>query len=140
MTLEGYLERKNRLLRSIRSKESKIRFFQDKAVNCTVGYSETSGSTSSRNIHPMEDAIAETDALRKEVMSEKEELSELDAAFLGELREMDNPTLAVVLELKYVQGSTWQGISQATGYSVRQLYRFQKEAIEWLRGKDKCHA
>ena len=135
MTLEEYAEKKGWLKRIIQSKESRIRFFQDKAVNCTAGYSKTSGCTASRNVHPTEDAMVEIEALRDAIRSDKKEMKELDAAFLKELAEMENPTLAVVLELKDVRGGTWQDVSRSMQYSVRQVHRLHNEAAEYLRKK-----
>lgn len=135
MTLEEYQDEKYKILQTIRCKEAKIRFFQNRAVDTSVRYSETSGCSGSRNAHSMEDAVVNTEELREQIRAEREQLKQLDESFLRELREMDDPKLAMVLELKYIHGGSWRDIADSMQYSVRQLHRLQKEAAEYLRAK-----
>ena len=136
MTLEEYLEGKKWIRRDIQRKKAKIRFFQEKAVNVTARYSDTSGCSETRNVHSMEDAVLDVNELEAQIRSDLEKLRELDAAFLRELKGMDNPMLAMVLELKYVYDGSWREVAQSTQYSVRQLHRLQKEAAAYLREKN----
>ena len=63
----------------------------------------------------------------------RESLKTLNAAFRRGLKQIGNPTLAAVLELKYIDGGSWRAVARSMQYSVRHIYRLRDEAAERLR-------
>lgn len=133
MTLEAYLEKKNSVLRGIRSKEAKIRFLYDRATSSTARYRDTPGGSVGRGHAQVESAIAEAEEIRETIRADWERLETLGAVFRQSLDSIGDPALAMVLELRYIEDGSWKDIAKSMGYSVRQMHRLRNEAAERLR-------
>jgi len=54
-------------------------------------------------------------------------------AAIDAIRGVEEPRLAELLELYYIDGLTWEQVAQRMGYEVRQIYRLRGVALTMVR-------
>lgn len=55
------------------------------------------------------------------------------------IRAVEEPRLAELLELYYIDGLTWERVAERMGYEVRQVYRLHGAALLRVRVPEDCH-
>ena len=67
--------------------------------------------------------------LERVVNQRTRELVRWKLAAIDAIRAVEEPRLAEVLELYYIDGLTWEQVAQRMGYEVRQIYRLHGVAL-----------
>lgn len=67
--------------------------------------------------------------LEQRVNAQARELVRWKLAAIDAIRQVEEPRLAEVLELYYIDGMTWEQVAQRMGYEVRQIYRLHGVAL-----------
>ena len=67
--------------------------------------------------------------LEQAVNERTRELVRWKLAAIDAIRAVEEPRLAEVLELYYIDGFTWEQVAQRMGYEVRQVYRLHGVAL-----------
>ena len=73
--------------------------------------------------------------LERVVNQRTRELVRWKLAVIDAIRAVEEPRLAEVLELYYIDGLTWEQVAQRMGYEVRQIYRLHGVALRKVKVK-----
>lgn len=84
----------------------------------------------------VEEAAVHIVDLQRELGRETERLACERAAALRAMRTVENDELRYLLELRYIDGLTFEAIAEKTCYSVRQTLRRHALALDELRWED----
>lgn len=71
--------------------------------------------------------------LERVVNQRTRELVRWKLAAIDAIRAVEEPRLAEVLELYYIDGLTWEQVAQRMGYEVRQIYRLHGVALRKVK-------
>lgn len=71
--------------------------------------------------------------LERRINERTRELVRLKLAAIDAIRAVEEPRLAELLELYYIDGMTWEQVAERMGYEVRQIYRLHGLALMRVR-------
>ena len=84
----------------------------------------------------MESALVNLLCLEEEINDDIDQLIDLKRELKTFVAEIENSSYRLLLELRYLGGSTWEEVAAIMGYDVRWVYRLhRKEANELLESK-----
>ncbi|WP_049945143.1 DUF1492 domain-containing protein [Butyrivibrio sp. AC2005] len=81
----------------------------------------------------MEDVIVKIIDLENEINSEIDELVDLKAKIMTVIKTIDNLEYQTLLELRYLCYKPWEQIAIDMGYSVNNIFKMHKKAIEMIK-------
>lgn len=82
----------------------------------------------------MENCVCSVVDLQSEIESEVKELVELQRAVSYAIKDLvDDKTLQTVLELRYLNLTSWEEVSQQMGYARRWVYRLHKKSLTYMQ-------
>nr|WP_211226704.1 DUF1492 domain-containing protein [Sporomusa ovata] len=76
---------------------------------------------------PMENAITRLVDLECEIDADIDRLVDLKRELAAFISQVDNQVCKMLLELRYLEGNTWEDVAEQMGYDLRSIY--------WLHGK-----
>lgn len=125
MTAKEYLQQGYRLARGIRFKRERILELRELAGRSTSTYSaERMSGTTGRS--RLESCICLIDEFEREIDEDLKKLSKIQA-YIAKVDHLDYRQL---LELRYVDGFTWERIAEKMGYTERHVYRLHGWALQ----------
>lgn len=126
-----YLGQAYRIDQRINSKIEQVSALNNMAIKATSTISDMPGSAT-RNIHRMEDVIVKIIDLQNEINADIDELVDFKAEVMGVIKSIDNLEYQTLLELRYLCFKPWEQIAIELGYSINNVFKMHRKAIELL--------
>jgi DNA-directed RNA polymerase specialized sigma subunit len=86
--------------------------------------------TGTKNVHRMEDAIAELMELEDEINEDVISLVALKREIVSVINRVEKPSCQTLLSLRYLCFKTWEQIAEDMSYSVQHTHRIHGAALE----------
>lgn len=125
MTAKEYLSQYKHLNAAIRSKQRQLQELRDISTSVACRGSDCSGNESDR-IGRVVAKILDTE---NEICGMIERLLELKREIEGVIGRVENPLYRQVLVLRYIEGETFEEISDKLHFCDRQIYRIHRKAL-----------
>lgn len=132
--VKEYLGQAYRIDQRINSKIEQVSSLHALATKATSTISDMPGSAT-RNIHKMEDVIVKIIDLENEINADIDALVDLKAEITGVIKSIDNIEYQTLLELRYLCYKPWEQIAMDLGYSINNVFKMHRKAIECLENK-----
>ena len=116
----------------INSKISHLTTLRSPSTNSPATLSDMPGNATP-NTHRMEDIIVKMVDLENEINSDIDSLVDLKAEMVSVIKNVRNPELQTLLELRYLCFKTWEQIAVELGYSIESIYRLHREALKNIK-------
>ena len=126
-----YLGQAYRIDQRINSKIEQVSALNNMAIKATSTISDMPGSAT-RNIHRMEDVIVKIIDLQNEINADIDELVDFKAEVMSVIKSIDNLEYQTLLELRYLCFKPWEQIAIELGYSINNVFKMHRKAIELL--------
>ena len=126
-----YLGQAYRIDQRINSKIEQVSALNNMATKATSTISDMPGSAT-RNIHRMEDVIVKIIDLQNEINADIDELVDFKAEVMSVIKSIDNLEYQTLLELRYLCFKPWEQIAIELGYSINNVFKMHRKAIEKL--------
>lgn len=128
---KNYLMRAYRVDQRIENKLEQIQLLNDLAAKATVTYSDMPGSPN-RNIHKMEDVLVKIIDIKTEINADMLELVDLKKETMDCIKQVDDPELQLILELRYLNYVGWEQIAGDLGYGIDNVFRLHRKALDFI--------
>lgn len=128
MDAKQYLSQAYYLDKRINSKIEQVASLRELATKATASiHAERVSGTTQRS--PMENAVVKLIDLEHEINDDIDRLVDLKRELNEFISEIDNHAYRIVLELRYLNGNTWEEVSAVMGYDLRWIYRLHGKAL-----------
>lgn len=134
MNVKEYLGQAYRIDQRINSKIEQVSSLHCLATKANSTLTDMPGSPN-RNIHRMEDVIVKIIDLEDEINHDIDELVDLKAAIMGIIKGIDNPEYQTLLELRYMCYKPWEQIAVEMGYSINNVFKMHRKAVNEINLK-----
>ena len=131
-TVKEYLQQGYRIDQRINSKIAQVTGLHELATKATATLSDMPGNATP-NTHRMEDIIVKMIDLENEINADIDRLVDLKAEMVSVIKNVRNPELQTLLELRYLCFKTWEQIAVELGYSIESIYRLHREALKNIK-------
>lgn len=129
MNAKEYLSQAFNLDQRINCKLEQVSVLRDLALKTTsVLQDEKVQGTKQRS--PMENALVKLMSLEDEIKADIDQLIGLKRELASFVSKIDNSSHRLLLELRYLGGSTWEEVAAVMGYDLRWTYRLHKKALK----------
>lgn len=129
MNAKEYLSQAFNLDQRINCKLEQVSVLRDLALKTTsVLQDEKVQGTKQRS--PMENALVKLMSLEDEINADIDQLIGLKRELANFVSKIDNSSHRLLLELRYLGGSTWEEVAAIMGYDLRWTYRLHKKALK----------
>lgn len=129
MNAKEYLSQAFKLDQRINSKLGQVSMLRDLALK-TTSVLQTDKVQSTKQQSPMESALVKLISLEEEINDDIDQLIDLKRELANFVAEIENPSYRLLLELRYLGGSTWEEVAAMMGYDVRWVYRLHRKALK----------
>lgn len=92
-----------------------------------------------KNQSPMEEIIVKLVDLEKEVNEDIDQLIKLKAEIVETINKVDDPIYQLVLQIRYIDGKTWEEVAKSIGYDRRTIFRIHGKALKEIEKLKSCH-
>ncbi len=131
MTAKEYLSRYRNLDEEINAKIAQVEELRRRAQ--TVGSANQSGVHSSLPYDRVGEITSRIVDLEREINEEIDRLVSVQREIKEVISEVHEERLRTILELRYINGLTFDKIAKQMNYSHRQIYRFHEKALEKVK-------
>nr|WP_300823667.1 DUF1492 domain-containing protein [uncultured Schaedlerella sp.] len=128
---KNYLMRAYRVDQRIENKLEQIQLLNDLVAKATVTYSDMPGSPN-RNVHKMEDVLVKIIDIKTEINADMLELVDLKKETMDCIKQVDDPELQLILELRYLNYVGWEQIAGDLGYGIDNVFRLHRKALDFI--------
>ena len=128
---KNYLMRAYRVDQRIENKLEQIQLLNDLVAKATVTYSDMPGSPN-RNVHKMEDVLVKIIDIKTEINADMLELVDLKKETMDCIKQVDDPELQRILELRYLNYVGWEQIAGDLGYGIDNVFRLHRKALDFI--------
>lgn len=126
--VKKYLSSARVLSRGIRFKLERIQELRELSESATSTMSATRTSGTSRR-SKLENCICAIDELEREIEVDVIRMREDEKAIREMIRAVANPNQKQLLELRYINGKTWEEIAEAMVYSWQHVHKIHVQAL-----------
>lgn len=127
----SYLKRYRRIIQRIDRKYQEIQQWHDRAGLKAMQYSDMPRGGNGDN--PIESAIENIVAAEQAIVGEIKELTELRKRIESAIENVEDETLRLLLELRYIDGKVFEQIAIDMSYSYMQITRLHGKALEAIK-------
>ena len=129
MKAKDYLSQAYKLNHRIDCKLRQTENLRDLATRATASiHAERVSGTKQRS--PMENAIVKLIDLEYEINSDIDSLVDMKREIAVVISKLSSPSHKILLELRYLEGKTWDEIAKAMDYDLRWIYRLHGKALK----------
>ena len=129
MKAKDYLSQAYKLNHRIDCKLRQTENLRDLATRATASiHAERVSGTKQRS--PMENAIVKLIDLEYEINSDIDSLVDMKREIAVVISKLSSPSHKILLELRYLEGKTWDEIAKAMDYDLRWVYRLHGKALK----------
>jgi len=124
-----YLSQAFQLDQRINSKLEQVSMLRDLALK-TTSVLQDDKVQNTKQQSPMESALVKLMCLEEEINDDIDQLIDLKRELATFVSEIENHSYRLLLELRYLSGSTWEEVAAIMGYDVRWVYRLHRKALK----------
>ncbi|MDQ0154172.1 DUF1492 domain-containing protein [Robertmurraya andreesenii] len=129
MNAKEYLSQAFKLDQRINCKLEQVSVLRDLALKTTsVLQDDKVQGTKQRS--PMENALVKLMSLEEEINDDIDQLIDLKRELAAFVSKIENSSHRLLLELRYLSGSTWEEVAAIMGYDLRWIYRLHRKALK----------
>ncbi len=132
MTVKEYLGQAYRLDQRINSKLEQLESLNGLATKCTTTLTGMPKNPS-RSTSLMADAVAKIVDLQAEINHDIDLLVDLKCELVKLIKNVDHSEYQTLLELRYLCFKTWEQIAVDMNYSIDNVYRIHRKALNTIR-------
>lgn len=129
MTAKEYLQQAYRLDLRIDIKTEQVFRLRALLTKATANLSSVPAS-SPENGRKMEEILARIADLEAEINADIDALIRLKEEVMAQIKAVGVPEMVTLLEMRYLNNSTWEEIAVAIHCSIRNVYRLHDAALE----------
>ena len=129
MNAKEYLSQAFQLDQRINSKLEQVSMLRDLALK-TTSVLQDDKVQNTKQQSPMESALVKLMCLEEEINDDIDQLIDLKRGLATFVSEIENHSYRLLLELRYLSGSTWEEVAAIMGYDVRWVYRLHRKALK----------
>lgn len=111
--------------------EQEIELWESRAERMTASFSEAFGKSSGGD--RVQNAVGELVELRAALYDRLTDSTTLRLDIEGCLAQVDDDRLRLLLELRYIDGLTWENVAQRMHTEYRWVLRLHKKALEKIK-------
>lgn len=131
MTAKQYLKQAYRLNEKIKDKQERIDSLRLMSTSTgAIDYSKDRVQTSPSQDAPFAKQVIQIIQFEEELEADKNKMKELFAEISRAIDQMQHANHILVLSKRYLLMKTWEQIADEMNYSVMQIHRIHKEALE----------
>lgn len=128
---KNYLMRAYRVDQRIENKMEQIEKLHDLATKATVTYSDMPRNPN-RGKSRLEDAVISIMELEAEINQDMLELVELKRQITASVKEVEDPELQLLLEMRYLNYIGWEQIAVRMDFSIDNVFKLHKKALDLI--------
>ncbi|MEK3992314.1 DUF1492 domain-containing protein [Robertmurraya sp. FSL R5-0851] len=129
MNAKEYLSQALQLDQRINSKLVQVSMLRELALK-TTSVLQDDKVQNTKQQSPMESALVKLMCLEEEINDDIDQLIDLKRELATFVSEIENQSYRLLLELRYLSGSTWEEVAAIMGYDVRWVYRLHRKALK----------
>ena len=141
MDTKTFLSQAMWLDRLIQSKVEQHGRLKELALKVTTTYQDIHVQGGPQENSRMEASLTDMMALGEEINADIDRLIEVKQEIRKAMKAVDNLSYQLVLEMRYLDGRSWDEVAEVMSYDIRTVYRLHGRAIRQLenKGVTKCH-
>ncbi|ADH98307.1 DUF1492 domain-containing protein [Salisediminibacterium selenitireducens] len=141
MDTKTFLSQAIWLDRLIQSKVEQQGRLKELALKVTTTYQDNPVQGGLRENSRMEASLVDLMALGEEINADIDRLIEVKQEIRRAVKTVDNLSYQPVLEMRYLDGRSWDDVAEIMSYDKRTVHRIHGRAIRELenKGVTKCH-
>lgn len=124
-----YLSQAFNLDQRINCKLEQVSVLRDLALKTTLILQDDKVQDTKQR-SPMENTLVKLMSLEDEINDDIDQLIDLKRELASFVSKIDNSSHRLLLELRYLGGSTWEEVATVMGYDLRWTYRLHKKALK----------
>ena len=130
MSAKEYLSQALWLDQKINSKLEQLETLRALATKVTAKLAEEKVSGGNNTKGHMENTIAKIVDLEKEINEDIDRLVDIKADIMGTISQVDDPIGQIILEMRYVNGKSWDEISSSLNYKDSSIFKIHSRALK----------
>ena len=130
MNAKEYLSQAMWLDQRINSKLEQKEQLEALAKRVTVNFTQEKVSGGRATTSPMEDATVKLIDLCHEINDDIDELITLKAEILEIISKVDDPVSQLLLQMRYIEGKTWEEVAYDLDYNSRTVFKIHGRALK----------
>lgn len=130
MNAKEYLSQAIWLDQRINSKLEQKEQLEALAKRVTVNFTQEKVSGGRATTSPMEDATVKLIDLCHEINDDIDELITLKAEILEIISKVDDPVSQLLLQMRYIEGKTWEEVAYDLDYNSRTVFKIHGRALK----------
>ncbi|MCM3761050.1 DUF1492 domain-containing protein [Alkalihalobacillus oceani] len=130
MNAKEYLSQALWLDQRINSKMEQLETLRTLAMKVNANLTEEKVSGGNITKSHMENTIAKIVDLEKEINEDIDRLVDLKAEIMETISQVDDPTCQLLLEMRYINGKTWEEVARELSFEVRTAFRLHGKTLK----------
>lgn len=130
MKAKEYLSQALWLDQRINSKLEQLETLRALATKVTAKLAEEKVSGGNNTKSNIENTIAKIVDLEKEINEDIDRLVDIKAEIMDTISRVDDPIGQIILEMRYVNGKSWDEISSSLNYKDSSIFRIHSRALK----------
>lgn len=130
MNAKEYLSQAIWLDQRINNKLEQKEQLEALAKRVTVNFTQEKVSGGRATTSPMEDATVKLIDLCHEINDDIDELITLKAEILEIISKVDDPVSQLLLQMRYIEGKTWEEVAYDLDYNSRTVFKIHGRALK----------
>lgn len=139
MNAKEYLSQGIWLDQRINSKLEQVSSLRALATKVTTTFGEERVQSTKKQ-SPMEDTMVKLMDLENEINEDIDELIKLKAEILETINQVDDPVSQSLLEMRYIEGKTWEEVARGIGFDIRTAFRLHGKALKEIEKIISCQS
>jgi len=129
MNALDYLSRAYKLDQQINSKLEHLQRLNELALKATATFTGMPHSPN-RGKATMADTVDKIIDLQREINEDIDRFIDTKREIMGVINELENPVYRTLLELRFINGKSWEQIADEMEYSIQHTYRMRDRALK----------
>ena len=129
MTAEDFLKRPFQMRQALTKERSRIQQMEAVLTSISATLSDMP-RPETRNVHSMEDRIAEVEDRKLELSKAQKEFEDIVLQTSDAIMTVEDETCRDLLLKRYVSFMTWDKIAAAMGYAKQYVYQLHRKAVK----------
>lgn len=130
MNVKEYLSQAVWLDQRINSKLEQLESLRNLAMKVTTDFSKERVSGGNTDRSPMENTIVKIIDLENEINEEIDKLVDFKTDIMETINQMKDPICQLLLEMRYIEGQTWEEVASALSYNDRTVFKIHGRALK----------
>lgn len=135
MIAKEYLSQALWLDQRINSKLEQLETLRALAMKVTANLTEEKVSGGNNTKSHMENTVVKIIDLENEINEDIDRLVDIKADIMETINQVDDPIKQIILEMRYINGKTWEDVARELRFDRRWVLRLHGGALKEIEGK-----